>query len=160
MELLNAAYMEHANIEFEFSKQSIICCPGCITLGIALTDQDLHRCQFFLSTVHDTIFLGHPACHRLNMYTLQIENMALKFNQHQLQPQLRLDTTETKQKISSCNSADDLKKTFWTCFDGIGNFPGEYHITVDANIQPRQHARRKVPIELKDKIKAKLDKLI
>ena len=85
--------------------------------------------------------------------------MAPKFNQHQLQPQLKLDTTQTKQKISSYNSVDDLKKAFPTCFDGIGNFPGEYLITVDPNIQPTQHARRKIPIELKDKIKAKRDKM-
>ena len=154
----NASYLDNANIDFECSKQSIICCPRCITLDTALPNEELHTCQFFLGTVHDTILLGHPACNHLNVYTLQIQNMTPKFNQHQLQHHLELDTTEAKQ-IPSFTSIEGLKKACPYCFDTVGNFPGEYNITVDPNVQPKEHARRKIPLELQDKIKAKLDKM-
>ena len=84
--------------------------------------------------------------------------MAPEFNQYQLQPHLKLDTTDAKQ-IPSFKSEEDLKKAYPDCFNTVRNFPGEYNITIDPNIQPKQHARRKVLIELQDKIEAKLDEM-
>ena len=43
------------------------------------------------------------------------------------------------------------------CFDGIGKFEGQYHITIDPAIPPVIHSPRRVPISLKDDIKSELD---
>ena len=66
----------------------VIDCPGCIYLDIALPEEELQTCQFFLSTVADTVLLQHPACANLNIYTLRIKIKAPRFNQSQLRPQL------------------------------------------------------------------------
>ena len=54
----------------------------------------------------------------------------------------------------------DLTKQYPECFDGIGNFPGEYHITVYPNVPPVIHPPRRVPVSLKDDIKTELDDMV
>ena len=83
----NAQSLDYINIEFECTKNTVIDFPQCIYLKIALPE-DLQTCQFFLSTVHDSLLLGHPACAYLNIYTLRTKNIAPMFNQAQLRPQL------------------------------------------------------------------------
>ena len=36
------------------------------------------------------------------------------------------------------------------CFNGIGKFQGQYHITVDPSVPPVVHAQRRVPLSLRD----------
>lgn len=62
--------------------------------------------------------------------------------------------------LPSIPSTDDLVTSYPNLFDKIGNFPGEYHITVDPNIPPVVHAPRKTPIQLKDEIQSQLDSMI
>ena len=87
-----------------------------------------------------------------------MENMVPKINQHHLQPNLELDTTEAKQ-IPSFKLVEDMKKAVPHCFDTVGNFPGKFNITVNPNVHLKQNSRRKNPIEFQDKIKAKLDEM-
>ena len=77
----NARHLDYANIDFECNKNTVIDCPGCIYLDIALPEEELQTCQFFLSTVQDMVLLGYPACKNLNIYTLRIKNIAPKHNQ-------------------------------------------------------------------------------
>ena len=143
----NTQHLNYANIEFECSKNTVIDCPGYIYLDIALPEEELQTYQFFLSPVHDTVLIGHPACANLNIYTCRIKNIASKVIQSQLRPQL--DHTQTKSYPPvTCTSITDLTEAFPACFDIIGNFPGQYHITVDPTIMPKQHARLKTTIEL------------
>ena len=51
---------------------------------------------------------------------------------------------------------DDLVSQYPDCFDGIGKFPGQYHITVDQSVPPVVHAQRRVPLSLRDDIKNEL----
>ena len=44
-------------------------------------------------------------------------------------------------------------------FVGLGCLPGKHHITVSDNVRPVQHACRKVPFPLQNKLKAELDKM-
>ena len=146
----NAQHLDYANIEFECSKNTVIDCPWCIYLDVALPKEELQTCQFFLSTVHDTVLLGHPACANLNIYILRINNTALKFNQAQLRPQL--DHTQTKSSSwVICTSTTDLTKAFSACFYTIGNFQGEYHITVDPTVQPSNMQDQKHQLSSKTK---------
>ena len=42
-------------------------------------------------------------------------------------------------------------------FIGLGCLPGKYHIEFDENVTPVQHAPKKVPISLKNKLEAHLE---
>ncbi|KAI0209393.1 hypothetical protein LSAT2_005911, partial [Lamellibrachia satsuma] len=44
-------------------------------------------------------------------------------------------------------------------FEGIGNFSGEFHITVDNSVTPVIHAPRRCSIHLKDEVKDELDNM-
>ena len=44
-----------------------------------------------------------------------------------------------------------MKEAFPKSFDHVGNMPGTYTIHLDPSVPPAQHARRKVPIEYKEK---------
>ena len=48
-------------------------------------------------------------------------------------------------------------KQYPGCFDGIGKFQSQYHITGDPSIPPVVHAQRRVPLSLREDIKRKLD---
>ena len=54
---------------------------------------------------------------------------------------------------------DDLMSQYPDCFTGIGKLQGEYHISTDPTIPAVVHPSRKVPISLKDDIKAELDSM-
>ena len=54
---------------------------------------------------------------------------------------------------------EGLLNDFQEVFNGLGCFPGEYHIEVDKDVSPVVHAPRRIPITLKDKLKKTLDDL-
>ena len=56
-------------------------------------------------------------------------------------------------------SFDKLMRDFEDVFAGLGCLPGEYHIEIDPNIRPVQHAPRHVPVPLKTKLKEKIDEM-
>ena len=56
-------------------------------------------------------------------------------------------------------SFDKLMRDFEDVFAGLGCLPGEYHIEIDPNIRPGQHAPRRVPVPLKTKLKEKIDEM-
>ena len=44
--------------------------------------------------------------------------------------------------------------------DGIGELEGEYRIRLDDTVDPIQHAPRRVPVALRDRLKATLDDMV
>ena len=53
-------------------------------------------------------------------------------------------------------SFDKLMRDYDDVFTGLGCLPGEYHIKVDPDIKPVQHAPRRVPVLLKARLKEKI----
>ena len=53
-------------------------------------------------------------------------------------------------------SFDKLMRDYDDVFTGLGCLPGEYHIEVDPDIKPVQHAPRRVPVPLKARLKEKI----
>ena len=88
------------------------------------------------------------------MYTLNVENIALEFDQAKMIPYLELDNIQT-----CITTVEDLKQRYPKQFDVIGNFEGEYHIKTDPSVPPAKHAMQKTPIEYQEKIAEQLDKL-
>ena len=67
--------------------------------------------------------------------------------------------TMTSASSSGLNRAD-LTRQFPRVFaEEVGQLEGEYHIKLDATISPVQHAPRRVPVALRDQLKAELDKM-
>lgn len=48
---------------------------------------------------------------------------------------------------------NDLVRQYPDCFDGTGNFQGQYHITVVPSVPTVVHAQRGVPLSLRNDIK-------
>ena len=58
------------------------------------------------------------------------------------------------------NSKDDLIKTYPDRFEGIGKFPGIYHIYLKEDAIPVVYTPRKCPIAIWPLVDKKLDKLL
>ena len=72
-----------------------------------------------------------------------------------------LDTQKDIDNVTSTSAKQPLNKAavlaeFPECFDGIGELKGTYHITLDPEVEPVINSPRRVPIALKDEIKAEL----
>ena len=151
-------YLQPTHIEFECNKDSIIRSLGCINLDIAAPGKKLINSQFFVSSHHNQILMGHPSCDRLGAYTLHMQNKAPSFNQNKLLPQLS-EVNQTGTTEGRIRSVADLMKRYPKQFDVIGKFDGEYHMVTDPNVPPSQHAMCKIPIEYQEKIEKELDRM-
>ncbi|XP_014662711.1 PREDICTED: uncharacterized protein K02A2.6-like [Priapulus caudatus] len=52
---------------------------------------------------------------------------------------------------------EGIEREYSDVFKGLGCLQGEYHIEIDPEIRPVQHAPRRVPVPLKDRLKDKID---
>ena len=75
--------------------------------------------------------------------------------------ELKLLTLHTRineiKHSAQISSTDVLVRQYPDQFDKIGNFPGEYHIVLDPDVQPVVHAPRRCPIHLRDELKREFD---
>ena len=67
---------------------------------------------------------------------------------------------EQTKKTTQIRDEQDLITQYSECFNCIGKFQGEYHITVNLNVPPVIHSPQRVPISLKDDIKSELDDMV
>ena len=58
------------------------------------------------------------------------------------------------------NTKEDLIKAYPDRFEGIGHFPGTYHITLCSDVKPIVHAPQKCPIAMQPLVWEKLDELM
>ena len=58
------------------------------------------------------------------------------------------------------SSVEDLLRLYPNSFDRLGSLKGEYDTKVDPTVPPVQHARRKVPIEIKAAIEEAIDYMV
>ena len=96
---------------------------------------------------------GHLQCH-------QDPNLIHKPNDKGKLPGSREAPIYQEPGTVSCKTMEDLKKLYPNSFDRLGSLKGAYNIRVDPTVKPATHARRKVPIELKEAIDRELDYLI
>ena len=70
--------------------------------------------------------------------------------------QVQKDLTNLQQP----NTKEDLIKAYPDRFEGIGRFPGTYHITLWNDAKPVIHAPRKCPITMRPLVHEKLDEFL
>jgi hypothetical protein len=114
-----------------------------------------HHSKPYVFHVVDTVgptILGLPTCTDLHLITL---NYSITTQSKELQPLC-------PKPPSTRNSAakENLIKRYGDCFEGIGCFQGEFHITLDPSIPPVVHPPRRVPEALREPLKKELDSLV
>ena len=112
--------------------------------------------MFYVTDVQSRAIIGLPTALELHLITL---NCSVEKSQPLTQETL---PTKDKAKLKPDTSIDDkshLIAQYPNCFDGIGKFQGEYHITLDPSVPPVIHPPQHVPISLKDDIKHELDEM-
>ena len=57
------------------------------------------------------------------------------------------------------STAEEILSEYSDVFKGLGKLPGTYHIDIDSSVKPVQNARRRVPVPVKERLKAKIDEL-
>jgi hypothetical protein len=95
------------------------------------------------------------------MTRLDLHLITLNCSVEKSQVQETSPTKDTaKLKPSTCiDNKSHLIAQYPNCFNGIGKFQGEYHITLDPSVPPVIHQPRRVPISLKDDIKHELEEM-
>lgn len=95
---------------------------------------------FYVTDAPGKAILGLPTCQKLHL---------IKFN-HVISKQEQ-DYSRDRQTITH---KEDLIQQFSEGFDGI-----DYKITLDPNVPPVVHTPRRVPLSMKDDVKAELDEI-
>ena len=66
---------------------------------------------------------------------------------------IQTDRTEAAKEVKTIHNKKDLIQQYPECFDGIGKFQGQYHISIDPTVPAAIHPPRRIPLALKDRIK-------
>ena len=108
--------------------------------------------------------LGLPSCAKLGIVEL---NCAVNLQKKKLVQQKKLTTEHrsVKQNLQDLkppplNTKEDLIKAYPDRFEGIGHFPGTYHITLCSDVKPVIHAPWKCPIAMQPLVWEKLDEFM
>ncbi|KAI8484941.1 hypothetical protein Bbelb_373480 [Branchiostoma belcheri] len=105
------------------------------------------RCCFYITMSQGPAILGLKACQQMNV---------IKIN-HEVKSTQRIDSEVPIKDRPPINNKADLFAMYPDCFDDtVGCFEGEYHITVDPTAKPVVHPPRRVPLELKERLKDQL----
>ena len=122
------------------------------------TTNRLHT-RWFVADTPGPAILGLPTCRRLGIVEL---NCAVNLLQKKLTQQ-KTSTTECQkvqddlEKLKPFSSREDLINAYPDRFEGIGRFPGTYHITLRKDARPVVHAPQKCPIATWPLVREKLD---
>ena len=64
------------------------------------------------------------------------------------------------QHLTNTSSTEELLDKYKDVFDGLGLFPGEYHLNIDPSVPPVVHASQCIALALKPKLKEELDNMV
>ena len=104
--------------------------------------------------------LGLPACSRLRIVNLNCSVQLRKHGQPIKVSKEREKVKHNMKNLKSIDSKDDLIKAYPDRFEGIGKFPGTYHIYLKEDVIPVVHTPQKCPIAIRHLVDKKLDKLL
>ncbi|XP_046559347.1 uncharacterized protein K02A2.6-like [Haliotis rubra] len=115
---------------------------GSVTLACGFNGNWLDT-ELFLADAPGPILLGLPSTLALNIITPNCSTTSV----HSVDKSVPIPNKETLQNL------------YPDRFEGIGQFPGKCHITLKEDAEPGLHPARKYPIQLKDELKAELDRM-
>ena len=142
---------------------------GTLDTGIDWTPKgkDVANClqtRWYIVDAPGPAILGLPSCAKLGIVEL---NCAVNLQKRKLVQQKK-PTTEGRKvkqvqqilKPPPLNTKEDLIKAYPDRFEGIGCFPGTYHITLHSAAKPIVHAPQKCLIAMQPLVQEKLDEFL
>ena len=136
---------------------------GALETSITWKDEETQEVNKMDTTfyVADTpAILGLPSCSRLRIVNLNYSVQLRKHGQHIKTCKEREKVKQDMKNLKSINFKDDLIKVYPDRFEGIGKFPGSYHIYLKEDAEPVVHTPQKCPIAIRPLVDKKLDKLL
>ena len=115
---------------------------------------------FYVADTPGPAILGLPSCSRLRTVYLNCSVQLMKHGKPIKVSKEREKVKQDMKNLKSINSKDDLIKAYPDQFEGIGKFPGTYHIYLKEDSIPVVHTPRKCPIAIRPLVDKKLDKLL
>ena len=114
---------------------------------------------FYVTDIPGPAIIGLPTSTDLNLlqFNCAIQTKHPHISNHGC---LKDQNLEQAKETTPIKDKQDLTQQYPECFNGIGKFQGEYHITVDPSVPPVIHPPRRVPVSLKDDIKSELDDMV
>lgn len=97
--------------------------------------------KFYVTSFHKQPLLGQSACILFNLITINEQNICTVY-----QPTPNLTT-------------DYITSNYGDLFEGFGRLEGEVHLQVDQNVPPVRMPLRKIPVPIKEKVAAELNRL-
>ncbi len=132
-------------------------------------------CRFFLCDIEGSMLLGLPTCEKLGIVTInvieevsevsEVEDTGTdsegtggsspSLDERYINPSVPIDDRPP------IRDKEDLRRMYPECFEqkGKGFLNFEYDIKLDSSVPPKVHPPRRVPMELKPKLKEKLDEM-
>lgn len=114
--------------------------------------------RFYITGEKGKTMLSLNTSQDLELITLNCSDINMCSKCH-----MKSDISEVKRQTDRNSKSDatkDLLKRYKSCFQGVGLFPGEYHIHLREGAIPVIHPPRRVPEALKDKVRKELDRMI
>ena len=138
---------------------------GALDMPITWKDEETKEVNkmdttFYIADTPGPAILGLPSCSRLRIVNL---NCSVQLRKHGQPVKVSKEREKVKQDMKNpklINSKDDLIKVYPDQFEGIGKFPGYYHIYLKEDAKPVVHTPRKCPIAIQPLVDKKLDKVL
>ena len=115
---------------------------------------------FYITNTPGTAILGLSSCSSLWIVNRNCSVQLRKHGQLITTCKEREKVNQDMKNLKLINSKDDLIKAYPDRFEGIGKFPGTYHIYLKEDAIPVVHTPRKCPIAISPLVDKKLDKLL
>ncbi|KAL9956099.1 hypothetical protein ACROYT_G037526 [Oculina patagonica] len=133
---------------------------GIVTIPCSYGDEN-STASFYVTDTPGPAILGLPTSPDLNLLkfncTIQAEHL---YTSNASDARSIANPPEQPKEPPPIRNKQDLIAQYPDCFNGIGKFQGEYHITLDPSVPPVVHPPRRVPISLRDDIKSELDDMV
>ena len=123
---------------------------GVLSIPSRYKDDKWKGTTFYVADTNGPVIFGLPTCIELGLVTM---HYSVDMNNQQME-----DNQQSRQ-VQHIKSVEDLELRYPDCFEGLGKFPGKQKLTIDQNVPPVIHAPRRAPVQLRDKIKAELDRM-
>ena len=107
--------------------------------------------------------MGLLTVNNANIFNANVDNVssnsiASNITHQQAQPTIVMETVLSTTAVAPLSIAD-IENRFGDVFEGLGHMPGKLHLDVDESQTPVVMPPRRVPIALKAKLKAELERL-
>ncbi|CAM1325938.1 Uncharacterised protein r2_g3487 [Pycnogonum litorale] len=138
-EIFKDSVLQKSNLKMFAYDGTLLQTKGYIDLPCKWCNATCESVRFYVAEVSGPILFGSELCQELGIVSV---NCSV--------------TTTTKPIIS----LDSVKDMYPDRFEGIGKFPKPQKLTLVKEVEPVRHPPRRAPIQLRQKIKAELDRMV